>query len=94
MSVSCIQPMSHFMPFAGLENSDAIAAARHGREVQRDHERIVVVFAVAHVGEHAVVGVVGVDPAHAVGAEVELVHGRFAAIEGVEVADPALDALM
>src|SRR5208283_1754997 len=55
--------VEHFAPMAGLGHSHAIAAARDGSEVAGYNQRSVLVLAIAQVGEHAVVVVVGVDPA-------------------------------
>ena len=68
------------VPGAAAGHAQAVVLARHRREVA-DHQHRLAVARLAQEGDHAVVGVVGIDPFEAVAGEVELVQRGLAAVE-------------
>src|ERR1035437_1766125 len=86
--------IQHFAPEAFVRNADAVAAPEHGSEIASHHHRGGLIFPKAHVSQHAVVGVVSIDPAPSVGSEVAFIQCGLAAVIGVQIAYPALYPLM
>src|ERR1039458_9325473 len=86
--------VQHLAPVSLVRDADAIAAPRYGSEIARYDYRGVLIFPQAHVGEHAVVGIVGVNPAPSVGTEVAFIQCGLGAVIGVQIAYPALYPLM
>ncbi len=76
-----------------LRYANAETAVQYGREIA-DRHHVAAVFCLTQKGNHAVVGIVALDPLKAIVGEVQLVQGWFAGAEGVEVGDQALDALV
>src|SRR5262249_54408761 len=74
--------------------ANLVADARDGREVAADDHVVVRVLGFANVGQDAVLPVVAVDPFEAGPPEIGLMARRLAAVEGVEVREVALYALM
>src|SRR5664280_2264979 len=65
--------VQHFTPVSFSGNADAVSPPRHGSEIASHHHRGGLILPKAHVGQHAVVGVVGIDPAPSVGSEVAFI---------------------
>src|SRR6185312_8966175 len=81
-------------PPAAERHTDAIVVPRHRREVARDQGYILGPLSPAQVHDHALIGIVAVDPLEAVGREVALVEGGSRTIEAVDVPHPAADAFV
>ena len=57
--------VDQLLPLAGFRHADAIAAARHRREIADHRDRPIPVAALAQIGEDRVLGILGVDPLEA-----------------------------
>src|SRR4051794_14329872 len=78
-------------PAAGERQADAVALARHRREVHDADDGLLTVLAPAREGQHRVLGVVGLDPLERRRIVLALPHRRLLAVGVVEVADQPLD---
>src|ERR1700704_3205712 len=81
-----------FVPAAGKGDADAIIDPRHRSEIGNDKHLVVRGLAFAEEAEDAFFVIVGIDPFEAGGIAIKLVQGGLAAIGGVEIANPTLDA--
>src|SRR5262249_32959590 len=83
--------VQHLLPVAPAWHARPVTETRHRREVaQHQHESLL--LAAAQEAEYALLRVVGVDPGEARRTPVQLVQGRLAPVETVQVLHPALDA--
>src|SRR5271157_4001217 len=76
--------VQHLAPISLVWNANPVSSPRHRSEIARQYHRRSQVLGKAHVGEDAVIGVVGIDPAPTTGDEISLVQRRLAAVEGVQ----------
>src|SRR5206468_1860776 len=82
------------LPAPPLGHANPVVVARDGSEVADNEQLVVSRLPLAQETDHALLGVVAVDPLKPRLFTIELVQGRLAAVEGVEVAHPALHALV
>src|SRR5580704_17516527 len=86
--------VQHFAPVSFVRHANAVAPARYRREVTGDHDRAGSVFAKPHEGQDTIVGVVGINPAPALGEEVSLVECGLGTVKRIQVAYPSLHSLV
>ena len=83
--------VQELLPRAPGRHADPVIPVGDGREVAHDQDEVRRRAPLPQVADDTVVGVVEIDPLEPGRIEIELVEGRLAAIELVEVLDPALD---
>src|SRR5690606_15124622 len=96
-TVKCRVAVEQLAPVSGVRHTHPVVLTHERREVADDEELLALAGVgigrgTAHVGEHTVPRVVGIEPLEAASGEVELARRALAAVERVEIPHPALHA--
>src|SRR5690349_7161441 len=83
-----------FAVITGLGDAHAIILARHRCEIRDDHNEFLPVSRPPDEGEHAVIGIVAVDPLKSLPLEIHFVQRRFPPVGGVQIGHQMLQPLM
>src|SRR5215469_15059104 len=81
-------------PVAPERRAEAVVLPRNGSEVQYDQGHVGRVFRPTNRSDDATLDIVAIDPFKAGGFEIDLVEGRLAEMERVEIAHPPQKAGM
>src|SRR5919109_3154245 len=86
--------VAHFLPEPAAWRPDTIIEAGGGGEITHDEYQVIGQMALAETTDHARRRVVAIDPFEPRWVSVEFVEGRLAAVEPIQVFQPALQTDM